>query len=68
LYNITPFLAQEVQQMNKTELVAAVAAEADLTKKDAEKFLSAFESVVTGALANDDKVSVKKILLRYKKI
>lgn len=54
--------------MNKTELVAAVAAEADLTKKDAEKFLSAFESVVTGALANDDKVSVKKILLRYKKI
>jgi len=44
--------------MNKTELVAAIAAEANLTKKDAEKFLSAFEDVVTGALVKGDKVQL----------
>lgn len=44
--------------MNKTELIAAVAGEADLTKKDAEKFLSAFESVVTNALVADKKVQL----------
>ncbi|MCL2049416.1 MAG: HU family DNA-binding protein [Defluviitaleaceae bacterium] len=44
--------------MNKTELIAAVAAEANLTKKDAEKFLSAFESVVTDALVADKKVQL----------
>ncbi|MCL2199884.1 MAG: HU family DNA-binding protein [Defluviitaleaceae bacterium] len=44
--------------MNKTELIAAVAGEADLTKKDAEKFLSAFESVVTKALVADKKVQL----------
>lgn len=44
--------------MNKTELIAAVAGEADLTKKDAEKFLSAFESVVTKALVAEKKVQL----------
>ncbi|MCL1882912.1 MAG: HU family DNA-binding protein [Defluviitaleaceae bacterium] len=44
--------------MNKTELIAAVAGEADLTKKDAEKFLSAFESVVTKALVGGKKVQL----------
>ena len=44
--------------MNKTELIAAIAGGADLTKKDAEKFLSAFESVVTKALAEDKKVQL----------
>jgi DNA-binding protein HU-beta len=44
--------------MNKTELIAAVASEADLTKKDAEKFLSAFENVVTNALVADKKVQL----------
>ena len=44
--------------MNKTELVAAVAAKADLTKKDAEKFLSAFEDVVTQALVSGQKVQL----------
>jgi len=44
--------------MNKTELIAAVAGEADLTKKDAEKFLSAFESVVTNALVAGNKVQL----------
>jgi len=44
--------------MNKTELIAAVAGEADLTKKDAEKFISAFESVVTKALVENKKVQL----------
>jgi len=44
--------------MNKMELVAAVAAKADLTKKDAEKFLSAFEDVVTSALVEGKKVQL----------
>ncbi|MCL2356025.1 MAG: HU family DNA-binding protein [Defluviitaleaceae bacterium] len=44
--------------MNKTELIAAVAAAADLTKKDAEKFLAAFEGVVTDALVEGNKVQL----------
>ena len=44
--------------MNKTELVAAIASKADLTKKDAEKALSAFEEVVTETLVAGDKVQL----------
>lgn len=33
--------------MNKTELVAAIAEKAELSKKDAEKALKAFEDAVT---------------------
>jgi len=44
--------------MNKSELIAAVAAKSDLTKKDADKFLSAFEEVVTEALVAEDKVQL----------
>ena len=36
--------------MNKTELVAAIADEAGLSKKDAEKALKAFTDVVTEEL------------------
>jgi len=44
--------------MNKTELITAIAAKADLTKKDADKFLSAFEDVVTDILTKGDKVQL----------
>lgn len=44
--------------MNKSELIAAVAENANLTKKDAEKFLAAFESVVTKALVEGKKVQL----------
>ena len=44
--------------MNKQELVAAVAKNANLTKKDAEKFLSSFESVITKALVEGKKVQL----------
>ncbi|MBO5166479.1 MAG: HU family DNA-binding protein [Lachnospiraceae bacterium] len=44
--------------MNKTELVAAMADQAGLSKKDAEKALAAFTSVVTDELKNGGKVQL----------
>ena len=44
--------------MNKVELVAAVAAKTGLSKKDAEKAVSAFVAAVEEALAAGDKVSL----------
>ena len=49
---------QEVQRMNKAELISAVAEKADLTKKDTDKFLSAFEDVVTDALVEGKKIQL----------
>ena len=44
--------------MNKTELIAAIAAKAELSKKDAEKALAAFIESVEDALKSDDKVQL----------
>ena len=44
--------------MNKTELVAAVAAKAELSKKDAEKAVAAAVAAVTDALKKGDKVQL----------
>ena len=44
--------------MNKSELVAALAQKAELSKKDAEKALSAFVEVVSDALKAGDKVQL----------
>ena len=44
--------------MNKTELVAAVAEKAEISKKDSEKALKAFVDVVTEQLKDDDKVQL----------
>ena len=44
--------------MNKTELVAAIADSADLTKKDAEKAVNSFTEVITKALKKGDKVQL----------
>lgn len=44
--------------MNKTELVAAVAESAALSKKDAEKAINAVIDTITGALADGDKVQL----------
>ena len=44
--------------MNKTELIAAVAEKAGLTKKDAERVVSATFETVTESLKKGDKVSV----------
>ena len=44
--------------MKKTELVAAMADQAGLSKKDAEKALAAFTSVVTDELKKGEKVQL----------
>ena len=44
--------------MNKTDLVAAMAESAALSKKDEEKALKAFIEVVTDELKKDEKVQL----------
>ena len=44
--------------MNKTELIAAVAEKAGLTKKDVEKVITATLETVTEVVAKGDKVQV----------
>ena len=49
---------QEELIMNKTELVAAVAEQAGLSRKDAEAAVKAFTDVVADALKNGDKIQL----------
>ena len=44
--------------MNKTELVAAIADKAEISKKDSEKALKAFVDVVTEQLKEGEKVQL----------
>lgn len=44
--------------MNKAELIAAIAENADMTKKDAEKAVKAFVDVITEELKKGEKVQV----------
>jgi DNA-binding protein HU-beta len=44
--------------MNKAELISAIAAESGLSKVDAKKAVDSFESVVTKALKDGDKVAL----------
>jgi len=44
--------------VNKTELIAAIAAKSELSKKDSEKALRAFEEAVTEELAAGGKVQL----------
>lgn len=44
--------------MNKSELVAAVAKEANLSKKDADAAVNAVTAAITAALADGDKVQL----------
>ena len=44
--------------MNKTELTAALAANAGLSKNDAEKVLNSFVDVVTETLAKGEKIQI----------
>ncbi|OYD96394.1 DNA-binding protein [Nostoc sp. 'Peltigera membranacea cyanobiont' 210A] len=44
--------------MNKGELVDAVAAKTNITKKQADEVISAFLSIVTKAVANGEKVTL----------
>lgn len=44
--------------MNKTELVAAIAEQAEISKKDAEKALKAFTDVVAEELKKGEKIQL----------
>ncbi|NBH82454.1 HU family DNA-binding protein [bacterium C-53] len=44
--------------MNKTELIAAMAEQSGLSKKDAEKALKAFTDVVAEQLKKEDKIQL----------
>jgi len=44
--------------MNKTELVAAIAEHADMTKKDADKAINAFTEVVAKELKKGEKIQL----------
>lgn len=44
--------------MNKTELITAIAENAEISKKDAEKALKAFVDVVSDELVKGEKVQV----------
>ena len=44
--------------MNKTELVAAIAAKAEVSKKDAENVLNAFIDTVGSTLKSGDKIQL----------
>ena len=44
--------------MNKTELIAAVAEKAGLTKKDAERVINATVDTITESLVKGDKVQL----------
>ncbi|MCI9216452.1 HU family DNA-binding protein [Lachnospiraceae bacterium 42-17] len=44
--------------MNKTELVAAIASQAEISKKDSEKALKAFVDVVTAELKKGHKIQL----------
>ena len=44
--------------MNKTELIAAVAEKAEISKKDAEKAIKAFTDVVSERLVKGDKIQM----------
>ena len=44
--------------MNKTELIAKVAEEANMTKKDTERFVNTLIGVIEGALSSGDTVAI----------
>ena len=46
------------KRMNKQELISAVAAKTELTKKDSEKAIRAFEEAIIEALAKNDKIQL----------
>ena len=52
--------------MNKSDLIAAVASQAGITKADAEKAVNAFISAVTGSLKSGAKVTIPGFLTASK--
>lgn len=44
--------------MNKVELIGAVASKSEISKKDVEKVINAFTSIVSDTLVDGDKVTI----------
>lgn len=44
--------------MNKVELIGAVASKSEISKKDVEKVINAFTSVLADTLVDGDKVTI----------
>jgi DNA-binding protein HU-beta len=51
-------MIEEGTQLNKTELVGAVAEKAGLTKKDADRVVNSLFEVITETLASGEKVQI----------
>lgn len=49
---------EENCHMNKAELIAKIAEQAELSKADAARALKSFEEAVTEAMKNGDKISI----------
>ena len=49
---------ERIKIMNKVELIGVMADKAEISKKDAEKALTAFTNIVADALTNGDKVQL----------
>ena len=58
LFHVAYQRREEEIQMNKNELIAAMAEKTGLSKKDAEKALVAFMDTVTEKLANKERVQI----------
>ena len=60
-YDKVPYIKlneERINNMNKTELIAAVAEKTGMTKKDAERVINATFETITAGLAKGDKVAV----------
>ena len=51
-------IERKLEYMNKVELIGAVASKSEISKKDVEKVINAFTSVVTNTLVDGDKVTI----------
>lgn len=51
-------IERNLKYMNKIELIAAMAEKAEISKKDAEKALSAFTNIVSDTLVDGAKVAI----------
>lgn len=51
-------ILRRIFKVNKTELITAIAAKAEISKKDADKALSAFIDTVTSELKAGSKVQI----------
>lgn len=60
---ISPIIKGGCLVMNKTELIAAVAEEAEMTKKDAEKAVKAVIDVISDALVQEIRFSSSVLVL-----